>query len=764
MHRRQSASIWHILWLLVSSFGLSWSMQASPLPVMVVIDEADCQALGGWPLDRKWYAIALRRLADGGARRIFIDLAFPNADFAHPESDEFFLQTLRELPYVFLLSRELNADSVRILSDHLFPSARCFLPFSDAFEVKGEKLALKNVLARTLTTFFCPSLPAQPVAIRLPEDKLTPHYTLRDAIRGDVQCQDRDVVLYLDCPGISSYILSEQTGRAFSTSELSIWAAMQLAQGNAFTLWAPWKWIGLWVLSLSPLLYYVRRSSSYSFAFLAVALNVAMYAALKFLKIDVPPVWLFANFLPLLVLLGTLAMQYRQALIRSVARKVAEKAKPTVMPLSALPAAANSPNAEAELRYKLQFYEKVSRNAPVAQPDTFPEAKDFYFAPNSPLAALLVKADQIAKRDLPVLILGESGVGKERLARFIHERSPRKDKPFVAINCGSFNENLIESELFGYEAGAFTGAVKSKVGRFEQANGGTLFLDEIGETSLAFQVKLLRVLQEGTFERVGGTKTIRVSVRIIAATHQSLETLIQEKRFREDLFYRLNGVSLTVPPLRERPMDLEVLFRNFLYELNPEMQISDALLEWLKAQPWRGNVRELKAATERAVLNASLHQRQFLLPDDFELQRPLPSLRQESTELAEKILHALRRHEFKHRAISAVANELFLHRTTVTEYLRGWILHYYAQSEDPEEAFERLRGNTPLRDASHLRARIKTYIQGAIEKIQAGLDAKESLDEIRAVRFKNLPSLFEPDLMQLIEKIRRKERITSAQQ
>lgn len=718
----------------------------------MVIDEAECAALGGWPLDRKWYAIALQNLARGGATRIFVDIAFPNSDFAHPESDEFFFQTLQSLSQVFLLARALSEDSITILGERTFPAARAFLPFSEAFEVKGEKLLLKNFAARTLTTFFCTAPIEHALAIRLPSEKLVPQYTLRDAIQGNLQCQNRDVVLYLDCPGVSSYILSEATGQAFSTSELSLWAAQQIARGEALYVWEGWKWLLLLLLTLLPLLYYARKALSYDWAFLSIGLNVVIYAAMKLLKVDVPETWLFANLLPLLLIGAVVFVQYRQAVIRSVVKKAAEKAKaPTFAPTFST----TRIDAETEsLRYKLQFYERLSRNTPIAQPDTFPEAQDFYFAPNSPLAALLVKADQVAQRDIPVLILGESGVGKEKLARFIHQRSARKHKPFVAINCGSFNENLIESELFGYEAGAFTGATKSKVGRFEQADGGTLFLDEIGETSLAFQVKLLRVLQEGTFERVGGTKTLRVSVRIIAATHQSLETLIREKRFREDLFYRLNGVSLTLPPLRERPMDIEVLFRSFLHALNPNLQISDALLEWLKAQPWRGNVRELKAATERAVLNATLHQRQFLLPEDFELHDALPAARQDGKDLAEKILEALRRHEFKHRAISAVASDLSLHRATVTEYLRGWILHFYNQSEDPEEILRQLCGSAPLRDASHLRERIKTYIDGVIAKIQAGLAANESDEAIRSLRFKNLPSLFEPDLINVIRKIR----------
>ncbi|HET7057288.1 MAG TPA: sigma-54 dependent transcriptional regulator, partial [Nitrospiraceae bacterium] len=175
---------------------------------------------------------------------------------------------------------------------------------------------------------------------------------------------------------------------------------------------------------------------------------------------------------------------------------------------------------------------------------------------------LLEFIEKVADSDSTILILGESGTGKELIARTIHYNSSRRDQPLVPVNCGAIPENLLESELFGHEKGAFTGAVNARMGRFELAHGGTLFLDEVGEMSLSLQVKLLRVLQERCFERVGGTKTIGVDVRILAATNQDLEVAVQEKRFRKDLFYRLNVIPVTVPPLRERVSDIPVLIEH----------------------------------------------------------------------------------------------------------------------------------------------------------------------------------------------------------
>src|SRR5690606_27146534 len=215
---------------------------------------------------------------------------------------------------------------------------------------------------------------------------------------------------------------------------------------------------------------------------------------------------------------------------------------------------------------------------------------------------------QVAPFDTTVLVLGESGTGKEVVARTIHQQSARRDGPFVAINCGAIPPDLLESELFGHEKGAFTGALTARKGRFEMAEGGTLLLDEIGDMSLPMQVKLLRVLQERSFERVGGNQTIKCNVRVIAATHRNLEDRIAEGQFREDLFYRLNVFPIEMPALRERAEDLPALVQTISAQLarsgRGEIRFADAALAALAGYPWPGNVRELTSLVERlAVLN-----------------------------------------------------------------------------------------------------------------------------------------------------------------
>ena len=214
---------------------------------------------------------------------------------------------------------------------------------------------------------------------------------------------------------------------------------------------------------------------------------------------------------------------------------------------------------------------------------------------------------RVAKSDVTVLITGESGTGKELIAKAIHRYSHRRNKPFLAINCAALPPNLLEAELFGYEKGAFTGAVSSKKGIFEQANGGTIFLDEIGELELSLQSKLLRVLQEKEIRRIGGNKTINVDVRIVAATNRNLEQEVKKGNFREDLFFRLNVVNVEIPPLRERREDIIPLAVYFIKKFSKEFklpvkELSESAVEWLLGYDFPGNVRELENMILRAML------------------------------------------------------------------------------------------------------------------------------------------------------------------
>ncbi|HSU55330.1 MAG TPA: PEP-CTERM-box response regulator transcription factor [Candidatus Dormibacteraeota bacterium] len=296
------------------------------------------------------------------------------------------------------------------------------------------------------------------------------------------------------------------------------------------------------------------------------------------------------------------------------------------------------------------------------------------------MQAVFNSVRKVATSDAPVLILGESGTGKEMVALGIHRRSPRKDGPFVPINCGAIPETLLESELFGHEKGSFTGAHVQRKGRIESAAGGTLFLDEIGELPGLLQVKLLRFLQEGTLERVGGRQPIRVDTRVVAATNVDLKKAIAESRFREDLFYRLAVVVINLPALRERDNDIQLVAQEFLRrsaEKNGKHGLSfgpDALKALVK-HPWPGNVRELENRVKRAVIMA---EGKRLAAADLELttssgNQPHASLKEarESVE-REMVLRALNRSNGK---IAPAATELGISRPTMYELMEKLGIH-----------------------------------------------------------------------------------------
>ncbi len=277
---------------------------------------------------------------------------------------------------------------------------------------------------------------------------------------------------------------------------------------------------------------------------------------------------------------------------------------------------------------------------------------------SEPMQQVFKLIGQVSHSDATVLITGESGTGKELVARAIYHHSPRAAQPFMAINCAAIPENLLESELFGHEKGAFTGASERRIGKFEQCDKGTIFLDEIGDMPLTTQTKILRVLQNGEFQRVGGNQTLHADVRVIAATNKEAERLVAEKKFREDLFYRLNVVRIHLPPLRERAEDIPVLVDYFLQKLGKHKGIAPEALTLLQRHSWPGNVRELENVIERAAVMA---RGEALMPEDLpaEVREPKPVVTapedvQAALDAAARPLFALARKDAKLKLLPAM--------------------------------------------------------------------------------------------------------------
>jgi len=346
--------------------------------------------------------------------------------------------------------------------------------------------------------------------------------------------------------------------------------------------------------------------------------------------------------------------------------------------------------------------------------------------------------EKVAPTDATVLILGESGSGKELVARAIHNLSNRKDKKFVAVNCAALTESLLESELFGHVKGAFTNAYQDKKGRFEIADGGTIFLDEIAETSDNFQAKLLRVIQFGDFESVGSSEVKHTNVRIIAATNKNIDELVKQKKFREDLFYRLNVIRINIPPLRDRKEDIEVLANYFVQREDESLKISKAVMENLIRNEWKGNVRELESLIKRMSIFAKSENRTIItlnnLPEEY---RNI-----EKSDFENIILNTLREKKFSHSSIVQTAKELGnLNRTIVSENFRGIFFKIFVNTNFNLEETVKIIAQTEEKDVQEkVKSKVLTYLENIKKDL---VDIKNhdfpTIKNKLASKYKNLP-------------------------
>lgn len=357
-----------------------------------------------------------------------------------------------------------------------------------------------------------------------------------------------------------------------------------------------------------------------------------------------------------------------------------------------------------------------------------------------------------APTDASILITGESGTGKELVAKAVHSLSKRKDKKFVAVNCGALTESILESELFGHVKGAFTGAVVDKIGKFEAANNGTIFLDEIGETTENFQVKLLRVLQSGEYDKVGSVNSAITDVRVISATNKDLKLLIKEKKFREDLFYRLNVINIDIPSLRERKEDIESIARYFCESDDKKYQLSLAALKSLNDYDWPGNVRELESVLRRAKVFCEAGNRSLIQLNDL----PDEIVKSVKLNFEDLVIESLRNKKFSHSSINETAKELGnVSRTLVAENFRGLSLKILVENsfhvmnsvrfiaeDDNEEVLKRVKSKLDTW-LVNIKKDVEPFITLSFKEIKLKLNSK----------YKNLPQKYHTYLDEVINNI-----------
>jgi transcriptional regulator with GAF, ATPase, and Fis domain len=399
----------------------------------------------------------------------------------------------------------------------------------------------------------------------------------------------------------------------------------------------------------------------------------------------------------------------------------------------------------------LRIYSKPAKKLDVI------EVEGIVYSDTSPLKKTLDLVMKVSVDDIPVLLTGETGTGKELIAKTIHQKSRRNRAPFIAINCGALPETLLESELFGHEKGSFTGATALRKGRFELADGGTVFLDEVTETSPAFQSRLLRVLQESTFERVGGQKPLKTDIRIIAATNKDIQKLITQNKFRTDLFYRLNGFPITVPPLRERTDDIALLANHFIKKHGYEniSGFSAQAMQKLTDYRWPGNVRELENCVRRAALLAQSEERNLIqendLPRDIREAKSELQLQIIHKPLEEQILELMRSFKFSRSAIVQTANLLGNRdRGTITEYFRGICFQYIVEADfNLSQAVVNIAGSSEVDMHQNLTQKINDYLSNL--EIYTGIPPQADLPtNQQEPPFKGLPAKFDPYLDQIL--------------
>jgi len=375
----------------------------------------------------------------------------------------------------------------------------------------------------------------------------------------------------------------------------------------------------------------------------------------------------------------------------------------------------------ADLREELS---EVSHGSPEIIEKEFP---DIMCSANSPMIKVLAELTRIAKTDEPVLITGESGTGKELIAKAIHQKSERKDKPIIIVNCGALSESLLESELFGHKKGAFTGANNTKIGFFEAADKGTILLDEITETSPSFQAKLLRILQDGFFFKVGSTEVQKVNVRVIAATNKNIEEIIELHKFRQDLYFRLNVLPVHLPPLRDRIDDILLLLHFFLK--NNKIKISSSALQLLKSYFWPGNIRELQNISARMKL---LDEGSIVTSNWIKQHLSLNSQPTQSDSLDDEILILFRELDFRNDANSIIAQKVGnLHRSRITEYLKGKTFQFFFEEEfNMDKAIRRFNPEPDEQLDERIRNRMIKYLKYLSNKLDPNLSIDSNMKKL----------------------------------
>ena len=738
-------------------------------PIRILyFDENDINHLGGWPLPRNVYAYLIEQLNQLGVKAVGFDIFWEEAHTGNNEND-FLLESILEKGYPVvgsfyfrsfdthvppywkqLLGSSTDIESVNVKGPML-PSGPFLYSGADfgfinlPLEESGivEKAVLQVSWGDTLLTSFASLLAQHDVdplhsgkQIRINYDvpleqmPFVPIRSLNSGVSQDsLSGLFRDSIVLVGVVS-SQFGFNRATPVHSNMPVVAIHAQIvdNLIQNKSLKAMPAWI-VFLFVLSLSCLAYLLKHQrlwiqlsvfiglSLISLVLMDLSFQIHLIFPYSLVQVGIAVFWITS-------ILVTMVSQ--QGLMNS---EIAKREKLEMAFSKKVHQASQIEREYVNLRNKYQDeIQNIREELNHLPPEEKNRLKELFpniiCSSSGPMMQVLSEMNRVAKTDEPVLITGETGTGKDLVAKGIFEQSSRNDKEYIAINCGALSEQLLESELFGHEKGAFTGAMKTKPGFFEAADEGTIFLDEISETSLSFQAKLLRILQEGTFYRVGSTHPQQVNVRIIAATNRNLQELIQRGEFRQDLYFRLNVLPIELPALRERPSDIPLLLTHFL--AGKELQITNEAMKLLQSYHWPGNIRELQniAARIRVLPNKSL-----VTPQWLKRQGGLqPTDQNVNAELDDQILQLYRQFDFQNNSNVKIAEQLgHMHRSTITEYLKGMTFEFFFEEEfDLDRTVARFNPVADQAKDTRIKNRIRKYLANHIAKLNTKADFEEN--------------------------------------
>ena len=798
-------------------FNLRGGRACSDRLLLVSMDSQDIQSMGGWPLTRDYYGFFLHIMAQQQAATTAIDLLFSDRDRRYGEYDLILSNYMQQnnnvvLPMAFTSFKEnlpAAADhpswphplfrhacsavgfsnmqkSSTILQMPVVAAYRDSLIFSFGLEIsrvywgghpaklEHGRLQLTDPSGRvhTLTLTRSGGLRLDPFDLRISSISLLQLLATFRTNPDSLDLKNKIVILAPTAAG-QAYLKNSSSGATLPATLLHATLAENIIENRLLKTLPAWiEMLLIIFLAVIPL-YAAQRQPRWRILLLPLLFTATSLLLFCTAHLLLDQIW------PLLAWTGG----YGYAGYLALQRKKQEQANQRLLWNQQIEQTGNQlVEAEkqlAELAEQLAgeglekqrlseettrlFQEKMSAVQtlekhladlqPKERPATATRHFDLIYSAEGKMAQVLAMTAKVSDNDIPVLILGETGSGKELVAQAIHQAGRRRQKAFMAVNCGALAETLLESELFGHEKGSFTGAVARRRGLFELANAGTLFLDEITETSHAMQAKLLRVLQEKVFYRLGGEQPITVDVRIIAASNRNIREQVNLGHFRSDLYYRLNGITIELPSLRERQEDIPALAHHFLHKYGYQeiSGFSEQAGLLLQQYPWPGNVRELENVVRRAALLAASEQRTMIQAQDLgqELQQTTPVGSALYVPLDQQILDMLRKFHFSRDAITRTARALGdRDRGTVTEYFRGLCFAHLVKAQfNVQQAAAELAQTSDRQTVAIVTKKMAEYI--------ANLKKNYPADGASAAPFRGLPKKYHADLQEILNNLDR---------